>query len=78
MGEPQWRASCWNAALPFDVSVRLRREHVNGDRVEEGHLLTCSVNEDPGGTAVLLFDVLQVVLRLVHSAVGRKHRSDSE
>lgn len=51
--------------------------HAAADRAEEGHLLTCSVNEDAGGTSVLLFNVLQVVLRLVHGAAGRENTNQT-
>lgn len=40
--------------------------------------LTCSVNEDAGGASFLLFNVLQVILRLVHSAASHKHKSDAK
>lgn len=40
-------------------------------RVDTSHL-SGSVNEDAGGVSLLLFNVLQVVLHLVHRAANRE------
>lgn len=39
--------------------------------------LTCSVNEDASRASLLLFDVLQVVLCLVHSAARHTHKAQA-